>query len=144
MARHWVRKMGTQTETTAAVLSVNQGIYQNSRVTTGNITLVQKVTVVATVLWGLSDTDDTWSLTLIVDDEEETPLYDEPEIDAAGGSDPQVKGHYIFGRGPVLYTPRRLISVPVEHTLTLRINKEQGGTTSKLRWHAQFLMNVSM
>ncbi len=144
MARIWLRKQGSENTTTANTLSGNVLIYQNSREQAGNVTLVQKATVVATVLWGLTDTDDTWSMTLIVEDESQTAAYNDPELNAQGGSDPQIKGHYIFGRGPVLYTPRRLITIPVEHKLVVRINKEEGGSASELKYHVQFLLNTRL
>ena len=139
MAKIWIRTQGQQTETAASTLSLVKSIYQNSRSVTGNITLVQKATVVATYLFGVTDTDDTWSMTLIVDDETTTITLTAPET-----VDPQVKGMYIFSRGPLLYQPKRLISIPVESELSVRINKEVGGATSVLKWHMGFLLNTSL
>ena len=139
MPRLWVRKQGTQSGTSAATISGNVSIYQNSRETAGNITLVQKATVVATVLWAISDTDDTWSLTLLVTDEAITPAYGSPSLE-----DPEVKGHFMFARGPVMYIPKRLVAIPTESELTVRINKEQGGNASVLNWHVQFLLNTTL
>lgn len=145
MPRAWVRVQGSETITTTATLALNQLVYQNSREQSGNITLIQKATVVATHLFAITTTDDTWSVTLLVESEDaDAPTYSSPSIAAQGGSDPEIKGHYIFARGPVLYSPRRLISIPTEHTLKMRINKEEGGNTSTFLWHAQFLLNLSL
>ena len=48
-------------------------------------------------------------------------------------SDEQVKGQFIFARGPVLYQPRRLIAIPSESEFMLRVSKEQGGNTATCR-----------
>jgi len=135
----WVRKGVEESSTTALSLVSNTSIYQNSRSVAGNITLVQKVTVVSHYLWGITDTEDTWSMTLLVTDEAVTPTYGAPEED-----DPEVKGHYIFARGPVLYQPKRLIEIPVESELTVRINKELGGNPSEFRWHVGFLLQTTL
>ena len=144
MARFWVRHQGTQSGTSANTLSTANSMYQNSREVQGNITLVQKATVVATVLWAISDTDDTWSMTLLVHDEGRTVTYADPSIDAVGSSDPEVKGQFIFARGPLLYTPKRLIAIPSESEFTIRISKEQGGNASVLNWHVMALVNTSL
>ncbi len=141
----WRRKTGVVNITSAATLGANVLIYQNSREQSGNITLVQKATVVATYLWALTDTDNTWSMTLLVDDESAAaPTFSNPEVDQQGGSDPQIKGWYPFGRGPVQYSPARLISIPSESKLQVRINKEVGGDASLLRYSIQFLIQTSL
>lgn len=139
MARFWVRNQSTSTLTSATTLAINISIYQNSRETVNNITLVQKATVVAGYLFGVTTTDDTWSLTLLVVEEQFTPTYGDPEL-----SDEQVKGQFIFARGPVLYQPRRLIAIPSESEFMLRVSKEQGGNTATFNWHAGFLINTSL
>lgn len=144
MARVWIRKNNSVTATTQSSFVSNQDIYQNSRTVTGNITLVQKATVVAMILWAVTDNDNTWSMTPLVVDESVTPTYGTPEVDAQQGSDPEVKGHYIFARGPLMYQPKRLISIPVESKLTIRINKEVGGDASVFRYHVQCLINTSL
>lgn len=144
MAVHWVRQANSVSGTTARTFNENKTIYQNSRATTGNITLVQKVTVVSTYLFGVTNTEDTWSMTLCVVDEDVTPDYNTPEIFAVGGSDPEVKGQFLFARGPSLYVPKRLIEVPVESKLVLRINKEEGGNNSILNYGVGFLFQTSL
>lgn len=140
MATHWVRKAGSQSTTANQAIQANELVYQNSRTVTGNITLVQKVTVVATYLWAITDTDDSWSFTLLVTDEGVTPTYGVPEV-----SDPEVKGQFMFARGPVLYQPRRLISVPTESKLWVRINKEEGaGVLSRINYSVGFLLQTDL
>lgn len=144
MATHWVRKAGTATATTTRTLVANTTIYQNSREVAGNITLVQEATVVACYLFGITSTDNTWSMTLCVVDETRVPTYADPEILSAGGSDPEVKGQFIFARGPMLYQPKRLIKIPVESELIVRLNKEEGGDASTINFHYGFLMNTRL
>jgi len=139
MARTWVRVQGTETITTTKTLANAKLLYQNSRSIAGNITLVQKATVVATHLFAITTTDDTWSLSLTVTDENRVPTYGDPEV-----ADPELKGLYVVARGPVLYSPKRLIAIPSESSLYLRINKEEGGSAATIHWHAQLLINTSL
>ncbi len=145
MSRFWVRHQATLGATAANALHSNINVYHNSREQVNNLVLIQKVTVVATVLWAITDTDDTWSATLVVIPEADTPAYATPSVleSSQGASDPEVKGHYIFARGPTLYTPQRAISIPTEHKLFVRWNKEEGGVTSSFRYHIQFLVVTS-
>ncbi len=139
MSRVWVRMSETDTISTAGSLGSSTIAYQNSRETVTNITLVQKVTVVATHIMAVCDTEDTWSISLCVLEENATaPIYNTPER-----NDPLVKGMYYVSRGPVYFSPRRLISIPSEHSLYLRINKELGGSQSTINVHAQFLLQMS-
>ncbi len=144
MPTHWVRLAGTATATLTRTLVTNVSVYQNSRGVAGNITLVQEATVVAGYLFGVSTTADTWSMTLCVVDEARTPTYSDPEINAAGGSDPEVKGQYIFALGPLLYQPKRLIDIKVESEFIVRINKEEGGNASTFNFHFGFLLNTRL
>lgn len=144
MPRFWIRKQGTETVTTTGTLALALLMYNNQKVViSGAITIQQKVTVVATHLFAITNTDDTFSMGLVTLDESDTVTYSHPQADATGGSDKELKGHYVVARGPVLYSPRRLISVPVEETLWFRINKEVGGNTSTINWACQILLNVS-
>ncbi len=142
MPTHWVRLQGNNAFTTANSLVVNTTVYQNSREQSGNITLVQDVTVVAGYIWGITDTDNSWSMTLLVVDEGRVPTYSDPEINATGGSDPEVKGQFWFARGPTLYEPKRLIDIPVESEFIIRLNKEEGGQAGTIYWALGFLLNA--
>ncbi len=139
MATRWVRQAGSITATSAVTLANNELVHNNARTGVGSITLVQKATVVSAYLFGISSTDDTWSMTLLVVDEAITPSYGTPQLD-----DPEVKGQFLFARGPLLYQPKRLIAIPSESSFMVRINKEQGGTSSTLRWHTAFLLQTSL
>lgn len=139
MATQWVETSGSLTATAAQTLGTNNLIYNNSRTVSGTITLEQKVTVVAAYLFGITTTDDTWSMSLIVDDETVTPTYLDPYRE-----DRELKGKFYFARGPLLYQPRRLISIPVESSLTFRLNKEQGGNSSTISYHAGFLLQKTL
>ncbi len=145
MPRHWVRVENSFTASTAQSFAVNQTIYRNQRAQVSSaIQIAQKATVVATHLWGITDNEDTWSMTLVVVDESRTPTYSDPNIASSGGSDQEVKGWYPFARGPVLYSPRRLISIPVESDFIVRVNKELGGNSSTIHYHLQFLIQTSL
>lgn len=140
MATHWIRKGISLTATAAVTLVDNDLIYNNNREVSGTITLVQKATVVACYLFGISTTDDTWSVSLIVFDQGiSAPTYANPE-----SGDPEIKGQFMFARGPLLYQPRRLISIPVERALYVRTNKELGGNASTFNLHMGFLMQTSL
>ncbi len=138
MVKLWVRKSGTATTTTAATQVSVTSIYQNSRESSGNITHIQKVTVVAAHLFAVTNTEDVFSMRLIVADEGRTISYGEPEV-----ADPEIKGMYIFARGPVYFSPRRLISIPVESELSVQIRKEMGANASVNSWYGQFLLNIT-
>jgi len=146
MPRFWVRRQGTFESSNDNSLAGNMLIYANSRETTGSITLVQKATVVATHLWAISDSDDTWTCSLILVNEDRTPTYGDPAVSAGSFSvsDPEIKGWYPFARGPMMYSPRRKISIPVEHSLQARFNREEGDSESTLKFHIQFLMTTSL
>ena len=144
MATHWVRQANTTTFTTARSFVTNISVYQNSRAVVTNITLIQKATVVAMYLFGITNTDDTWSMTLVVVDEGRTPTYGDPEILNVGGSDPEVKGQFLFARGPLLYQPKRLIHIPVESEFIIRLNKEEGGNASTINYHTAALIQTSL
>lgn len=139
MAATWRRDALSLTATAATSLVDNNVVYANQRTVTGSITLVQKVTVVAAYLFGISDTDDTWSVSLLVVDEVVTPTYSVPELE-----DPALKGQFMFARGPLLYQPKRLIAIPTESTFILRTNKEHGSSASTLNLHFGFLMQTSL
>ena len=146
MPRFWVRRQGTFESNNDNSLAGNLLIYQNSRETTGSITLVQKATVVATHLWAISDSDDTWSCSLLVIQEDRNLSYADPGVDVGDfhTSDPEVKGFYPFARGPMMYSPRRKIAIPVEHALYCRFNKEEGNAESVLHVNVQFLLTTSL
>ncbi len=145
MGTHWVRHQNEVTLTTTTTLGFNDVVYNNQRAQVSSaIQLQQKATVVATHLWAITDTEDTWSMTILVVDEARTPTYSDPAVLAQGGSDQEIKGFYNFARGPILYSPRRLISIPVESQLIVRVNKEEGGNASKLRYNIQFLIQTSL
>ena len=146
MPRFWVRRQGTYESSNDNSLAGNMLVYLNSRETTGSITLVQKATVVATHLWAVSDTDDTWTCSLVLVGEDRAITYADPAVSAGSYSisDPEIKGWYPFARGPMMYSPRRKISIPVEHALYARFNREEGDAESVLKFHIQFLMTTSL
>ncbi len=140
MATRWVRISGASALTANNTHSGNFLIYRNSITVTGSITLVQKATVVSTYLFGVTDTEDVWSMSICEVPEGAAAAYADPARE-----DQQLKGQYMFARGPMLYQPRRLVSIGTETDLVLRINKEEGNTVaSRLHWYAGFLLQTSL
>ncbi len=139
MPTTWIRGGAAHTSTSALSLVDNGLVYNNARTVTGSITLVQKVTVVAMYLFGITNTDDTWSVSVLVVDEAITPTYSGPQL-----QDPELKGQFMFARGPLLYQPKRLISVPSESSLMIRTNKELGGNSSTFNIHFGFLLQMTL
>ncbi len=138
MSLLWVRGSIVNTISTAGIGSTVKEIYNNQKDTVTTLVLVQKVTVVATYLHCITDTDDTHSVRLIVLPEQDVPTAGFPTLD-----DGEVKGVYPFSRGPVLYNPKRLIDVPTEYKLFLTTYKEDGSTASISRVFYNVLLNLS-
>jgi len=139
MARLWVRG-NTGATLTSAGLGVNHKLYQNARATvSSDIVLTQKVTAVATHLMAVEDTGDLWILRMLVTEESVTPAASVPEDE-----DVEVKGVYPCSHGPVYFSPARLISVPVESTLWLQVNKVAGGNSSTVRVYFNVLLSLSL
>ncbi len=138
MSRHWIR---AQTSATASAVPTQTGaggtIYHNSRETVTNIVLIQEATIVATHLYLVSNTEDLFTVRLLVVDENVTPTVSMFEEE-----DPQYKGIYAAARGPTLYSPRRKISIPTEHQLFMQVIKETGSTSSTIGIYYQFLINL--
>jgi len=113
-------------------------VYQNSRETSGNLTLTQKVVVVASYMMVITDTSDLFRLRLVVADEGVTPTVSVPE-----DADPEIKGLYPFAMGPVYFAPRRKIAVPSESTFNVVIEKVLGSQSTGGSAHFRFLLNTS-
>ena len=138
MSRIWIRG-NTGATLTSTGLGTNVSIYSNGRTITGQLTLSQKVTVIATFLMAIEDVGDLWSMRLMVVEESVTPTATTPELE-----DIRMKGVYPLSKGPVYFAPRRLISVPTEHELFLQLTKEAGGTSSTVRCYYNILLNTSL
>ncbi len=139
MALLWVRKALSGSITTAGTQLLVDTLYHNGRATAGTLSLKQKATVVATHLMFVSDQDDILTARLIVDGEAVVPVFGTYEV-----QDPQYKGIYPFARGPVFFSPRRLIAIPTEHKLFLQLIKESGGSATAIFGYVQVLLNLSL
>ncbi len=145
MPLHWVRgALEWAGQTTDQTMVSDTVIYQNSRTQTGNLTLVQKVTVVAGFLMAITDTADLFQVRLVVTDEAFTRSFSQPEEATTGGSDPEIKGVYPFAMGPVYFAPRRKISIPSESEFAILLDKVNGGNSSNGHLKYQFLLNTSL
>ena len=139
MAKLWVRKVISGSGATSGTQLNETTIYNNQRETSGQITLEQKVTVVATHLMLIHDSDDILTFRLAVVDEAVTLTYGTLATD-----DDQYKGIYPFARGPVYFSPRRLISVPTESHLDMQVIKENGSVNTTYRGYVQLLLQTSL
>ncbi len=139
MSLLWVRGSIVNTISTAGIGGTVKKAYANQLDTVTTLVLKQKVTVVATYLHCITDTDDTHSVRILVVDESDTPTASFPAVD-----DEFVKGVYPFSRGPVLYAPKRLIDVPTEKDLYITVYKEDGSAQSVSRVYYNVLLNLSL
>jgi len=139
MALHWVTGFIDTTQASTGLVSTPQLIYNNGRTVSGNITLIQKVVVVAHHLMAITSTVDLFRFRLVVAEEGITPTVADPE-----DQDERIKGLYPFANGPVYFSPRRKIAVPSEHSLDLLIEKVSGVASSDVVAHWRFLLYTSL
>lgn len=135
--KQWIRHFNEVNAHTTGLVAATSLYHNNSSVqSTGS---KFNVTIVATHLFGITDTENIYSMELIVQHEQLAA----PTASIPGETDDSVKGLYAFAKGPVLYSPRRLILVPPDHDLYLRVQKQSGNDSTNLHYGAQLLMQQS-
>ncbi len=137
MSLLWVRNK-IETSQSASGLVSNTLVYSNQIEGTAS-RRKDKVTVVSHYLWGVTNTVEGFSLRpVVVHEDFPTLSVSIPPID-----DDKTKGMYLFAQGPVMYNPRRLISIPPEHIMYLQLVKEFGSAASVINIFYGFLLQIT-
>ncbi len=138
MPNVWVRGPFSHLSITSVGSVVNNELYHNIIDAVSEPLHRQKVTVVATYLMMVVDTEDIFTVRLAVVNE------DHPAITLSNVSlaDPAWKGIYPVAKGPVYVSPRRKIDIPWGSKLFLTTVKEVGTVSSSLHVFINILLNI--
>lgn len=135
MANHqWIRTAQTYAGSATGLIS-NTELYHNNSSASGSGQAFD-ATIVATHLFGVSDTDEIITIRLVVHHEslaaitESIPAYE----------DESTHGVYPFAKGPVLYSPRTKITVPRSHKLYASVAKKLGSNATNLYMYFNLLV----
>ncbi len=114
MAKFWQRGENAHSGVGATGLIANNEIYHNTSLSDGDQMPFDAI-LVALFLMGMSDQDDITVLRVFAMHEAITPTITVP-----ADSDPEDRGRYPFGRGPVYFQPRSKIVVRPNQKLFLQ------------------------